>query len=93
MVLGALEIRILIRQSRSLKDKRRVLLSLKDRIRNEFEVACAEVDLQDDHKQGVLGVAICGTEAAVLEPVLQRIVALVRREREAELADFAIEWR
>jgi uncharacterized protein YlxP (DUF503 family) len=93
LVLGALEIRILIRQSRSLKDKRRVLLSLKDRIRNDFDVSCAEVDLQDDLKQGVLGVAICGTDAAVLEPVLQKVVALVRREREAELADFSIEWR
>ena len=37
--------------------------------------------------------AICGTDAAVLEPVLQKIVALVRREREAELADFSVEWR
>lgn len=93
MVVGALEIRILVRASRSLKDKRRVVLSLKDRIRDEFEVSCAEVDRQDDLKQGVLGVAIVGTDAAVLERVLQQVVAFVRRDRDAELVDFAIEWR
>jgi len=93
LVIGALEIRILVRASRSLKDKRRVVLSLKDRIRDEFLVSCAEVDRQDSHKEAVLGVAIVGSDAAVLEPVLQKIVGFVRRDREAELVDFAVEWR
>ncbi len=93
MVIGALEIRILIRHAHSLKDKRRVVLSLKDRIRDEFEVSCAEVDKQDDHKQGVLGVAVVGTDAAVLERVLQSVVGMVRRDRDAELVDFSVEWR
>ena len=93
MVVGTLVVRIVIRHSQSLKDKRRVLLSLKDRIRNEFEVSCAEVDHQDSLKEGVLGVAICGTDSRLLDGVLQKIVGLVRRERDAELADFAIEWR
>jgi uncharacterized protein len=93
MVVGTLEVRFLVRAARSLKDKRRVLLSLKDRIRDEFEVSCAEVEKQDSIKEGVLGVAICGTDAQILEPVLQRIVGFVRRDREAELVDFAVEWR
>lgn len=93
MTVGALEIRLLVRASRSLKDKRRVVLSLKDRIRNEFEVSCAEVDRQDSLKEAVLGVAIVGTEPAVLERVLQKVVDYVRRDREAELVDSSIEWR
>lgn len=93
MVVGTVEIRLVIRQSRSLKDKRRVILSLKDRIRGELLVSCAEVDRQDSLKEAVLGVAVVGTDAAVLEPVLQKAVGMCRRDREAELVDFNVEWR
>ena len=93
MTVGTLELRLLIRAARSLKDKRRVILSLKDRIRDEFSVSCAEVDRQDAIKEAVLGVAIVGTEAPVLERVLQRIVAFVERDREAELVASSVEWR
>ena len=93
MTVGVLEIRLVIRAARSLKDKRRVVLSLKDRIRNEFSVSCAEVDKQDSLKEAVLGVAVVGTDAHVLEGVLQKAVGMVRRDRDAELVDFAIEWR
>jgi uncharacterized protein YlxP (DUF503 family) len=92
MVVGTVEIRLLVRAARSLKDKRRVVLSLKDRIRGELEVSCAEVAKQDSIKEGVLGVAVCGTDPQVLEGVLQRAVGMVRRDRDAELVDFAIEW-
>ncbi|MBI3723949.1 DUF503 domain-containing protein [bacterium] len=93
MVVGTLEIRILIRQARSLKDKRRVVLSLKDRIRDEFLVSCAEVDRQDSVKEGVLGVAIVGSDHHVLESVLQKVVDFVERDREAELVSSSVEWR
>ena len=93
MVVGTVEIRLLIRSAHSLKDKRRVILSLKDRIRDELEVSCAEVGKQDSHKEAILGVAVCGTDAAVLEGVLQKAVGMVRRDREAELVDFNVEWR
>ena len=43
MVVGILELKIVIRDARSLKDKRRVIKSLKDRIRNDFNVSIAEV--------------------------------------------------
>ena len=92
MLVGTAEIRLLVRQSRSLKDKRRVVLSLKDRIRGELEVSCAEVDKQDSLKEAVLGVAVVGTDASVLEGVLQKAVGMCRRDRDAELVDFAIEW-
>lgn len=47
MVIGVLEASISIPQSRSLKDKRSVLRSLKDRIRNTHNVSVAEVGQQD----------------------------------------------
>ncbi len=93
MVVGTLELRLLIRGAQSLKDKRRVVLSLKDRIRDEFEVSCAEIDRQDSVREGVLGVGIVGSDHVVLERVLSKIVDYVRRDRQAELVDSSVEWR
>jgi len=53
MIVGSLRVRLLVRQSRSLKDKRQVVLSIKDRLRNSFNVSVAEVDAQD-HRQLVV---------------------------------------
>lgn len=93
MVVGTLELRLVIRWAQSLKDKRKAILSLKDRIRNEFDVAVAEVDRQDAIKEAVFGVAAVGPDPGPIETVLQRVVGFVRRDREVELADFTLEWR
>ncbi len=44
--------RLLLRGAHSLKDKRRVIRSLKDRISNKFNVAVAEVDHQEIETYG-----------------------------------------
>jgi uncharacterized protein YlxP (DUF503 family) len=93
MVVGTVEIRMLIRWAQSLKDKRRAILSLKDRIRNEFDVAVAEVDRQDAIKEAVFGVAAVGPDPGPVERVLQSVVGFVRRDRDVELVDFQLEWR
>ncbi len=93
MLVATLELRVLIRGALSLKDKRRVVSSLKGRILSTFDVAVAEVDLQDDRQQAVLGVAAIGNDKRVLEGALEKIVNYVRRDREAELADWEIDFR
>ena len=47
MVVGSLEVRLRVREARSLKDKRQVVRSIVDRLRNGFNVSVAEVDAQD----------------------------------------------
>ncbi|RME70738.1 MAG: DUF503 domain-containing protein, partial [Planctomycetota bacterium] len=55
MVVGGCELRFLVRGARSLKDKRRVARSLKERIAASFGVAVAEVGEQDKWQSLVLG--------------------------------------
>jgi hypothetical protein len=93
MTAGVLELRLVIRQAQSLKDKRRVVRSLQDRLRSRFDVAVAEVDLQDDRQQAVLGVAVVGNDEAVLGSVLNKVVDFVRRNPDAVLCDFHVEMR
>ncbi len=56
MPIGLLTLEIHIPDARSLKDKRQVLRSLKDRLRGQFNVAVAELDHQDLWQRALVGV-------------------------------------
>ena len=62
MIVGTVEIHLALQDARTLKDKRRILSSLKDRVRNKFNVSVAEVDHQDMTQSAVIGAAHgCGS--------------------------------
>ena len=84
MFVGTALVRLLIRESRSLKDKRQVVKSIKDRLRNQFNVAVAEVDELESRQLAVLGIATVANEAAFVRGVLQQIVEALRRHPVAE---------
>jgi uncharacterized protein YlxP (DUF503 family) len=87
MIVGALRVRLLIRESRSLKDKRQVVKSIKDRLANRFPVSVAEVDALDQRQVAVLGFAMVGNEAAHVRAALEQIVHALRCHPVAELLD------
>jgi uncharacterized protein YlxP (DUF503 family) len=91
MIVGSLRVRLLVREARSLKDKRQVLRSIRDRLRNEFNVSVAEVEAQDNRQLIVLGFAMAGTEARQVRTSLEQIVAALRSHPVAELLEHAIE--
>jgi uncharacterized protein YlxP (DUF503 family) len=87
MYVGSVKVRLLIRESRALKDKRQVVRSIKDRLKNGFNVAVAEVDALDDRRVAVLGIASVGNEAGAVRATLGRIVELLRGHPVAEMVD------
>ena len=91
MVVGVLEFRMFLRESRSLKDKRRVVKGLKDRIAHRFPVSIAEVDALDNRQQAHFGAAIVSNDRRHVEQVLAKVVEFVRRSPAAELMDYSIE--
>jgi uncharacterized protein YlxP (DUF503 family) len=91
MIVGSLRVRLLVREARSLKDKRQVLRSIKDRLRNEFNVSVAEVEAQDNRQLIVLGLAIVGSDARHVRTTLEQIVAALRGHPVAELLEHDIE--
>jgi uncharacterized protein YlxP (DUF503 family) len=92
MIVGTLEIRLHLPDARSLKDKRHVLQSLKDRLRNGFNVSVAEVDKQDVIQTAVLALAQVGNDTRYINGTLSRVVDAVRRLPEARLVDYRIEF-
>jgi uncharacterized protein YlxP (DUF503 family) len=91
MIVGSLRVRLLVRESRSLKDKRQVVRSIKDKLRNSFNVSIAEVDEEEHRQLVVLGVAMVSNEAGHVRKALEEIVAALRAHPVAEFVDHEIE--
>lgn len=91
MIIGVLTIDIAIRHARSLKDKRQVINSLKDRLKNKYNVSVAEVDNQDILQMASLGIVQAGSDARYTRGTLDTVVDVVRDFRPAQLADYSLE--
>jgi uncharacterized protein YlxP (DUF503 family) len=91
MIVGSLRVRLLIREARTLKDKRQVVLSIKDRLRNQYNVSVAEVDSQDQRQVAVLGMAMVCNESRPVRDAFNQIVEALRRHPVAELIDHEME--
>ncbi|MHC4695289.1 MAG: DUF503 domain-containing protein [Planctomycetota bacterium] len=79
MIVGVLTVDVAILDARTLKDKRRVIQSAKQRIRNTFNVSIAEVEFGDSPKRCRLGIAMVAKESRPLHSQLDRIIDLLRR--------------
>ena len=91
MVVGILQLRVMIRDAQSLKDKRRIVKSLRDRIRNRFNVSVSEVDSLDQRQQATLGIALATNDRVFADQVLAKVVDLVRATPGAVLVDYETE--
>jgi len=92
MVVGIVSLRFVIPGSHSLKDKRRCLRGVKDRLRAEFNVSVAEVDAQDVWQTAVLGLSAVGTDRAYVEGLLDQAIQMVRRQRDVTLVSVEKEF-
>ncbi len=79
MIIGVLRIELYIPHSRSLKEKRREVKSIKERLRKNFNLSVAEIDNNDLWQRGSLGVTITGNEVPFVHEYLDRIVDFIER--------------
>src|SRR5215471_17038539 len=79
MTVSSLKVRLLLREARTLKDKRQVSRSILDRLRGEFNVSAAEVEELDNPRSLVLGFAMVGWDGKHVRDMLQRIAEALRR--------------
>ena len=91
MIVGTLKLRLIVREARTLKDKRRVVSSIKERIRNAFNVSVAELESLDSRQVAVLGVAFVSNERRFAQEVLGQVVNMVRSHPVAQLLDYELE--
>lgn len=93
MIIGVLQVELSLPGSDSLKDKRRLVKSLLDRLHNEFNVAAAEVDAQDNHRHAHLAVTCVSSEGKHANQILSHVMSTVERETEMVVVRYEMELR
>lgn len=78
VILGLCTIELFIADSQSLKDKRKVLLSLKDKLQQKFNLSVAEVEEQDMWQKAVLALACVANDSRHVNQVLDQALNLIR---------------
>lgn len=89
--IGILQFQIEIAYAQSLKDKRAVIKSLKDRLRRSFNVSIAEIDDLDAVTEGTLGAVVAGSEIAHLNSTMDHLINALNEWRDGVLVDHQLE--
>ena len=74
MPVGLLTLELHIPDAQSLKDKRQVLRSLKDKLRRDFNVAVAELEHHEAWQRSVVGVVTLSNEEKHVREMLQKVL-------------------
>lgn len=91
MHVGVCTLHLRLTGSHSLKEKRRVIKSIKDRVKNKFNVSIAEVDALDNWQWATIGVACVSNDSGFANSVLSNVIDFIEDIRLAELVDYKLE--
>ena len=91
MTVGVLQLELSVTDAMSLKDKRRVVKSIKDRIAHAHNVSIAEVGALDEHRRAILGIAMVANDRRYVEGGLSKLVDFVRTVPQVDLVDYQID--
>lgn len=91
MLIGSLKIEFRLHGIFSIKEKRSIVLSLKQKIRNKFNVSVAEVESQDSPECMVLGVITVANETRYVQSILNKTVTLIENNSSEEIVDISME--
>lgn len=85
MIVGLLNISLLLNSSFNLKDKRRILNSIKDQLRNRFNISISVVDDSAKYNYSQLGVACVSSNVHFTEELLDRVLRNIEDRCDVEV--------
>ena len=85
MIVGAAVVEIHVHGSQSLKQKRGVVRSIAQRVRNRFNVSVAEIGGQDTWQRAVIGIAATGSDRPYVRGLLEKALCFVEETHLAEV--------
>ena len=92
MNVGIAKVTLRLEGSFSLKDKRRVINSVRERVRSKFNVSVAEVDQNDAWQTAVIGIACVSNNVRHADQTLDSVLSFIESDRpDAEVIDCEIE--
>ena len=91
MHIGVLQFTLQIPYATSLKDKRSVIKSMRERLRRSYNISIAEIDDQDEWTLATLGITAAGSDIPQVNSLLDRILNTLQDWRDTSLADHRME--
>jgi uncharacterized protein YlxP (DUF503 family) len=91
MTVGTCRVELRISGNTSLKGKRRVVKSIKDRVQGRFNVSIAEVDRLDDWQRATLAIACVSNNPRLVDETLSKVVNLIEGDADALILDYEID--
>lgn len=92
MIIGFLSLEIYFPYSHSLKEKRKILKSFKDRIKNRFNVAFAELDYLDKWQRTRIGLVTLNSQKKPVDDLFNKIIADAEKNIEGEVINSQIHY-
>ena len=91
MRIGILTVEIFMSNNQNLKQKRMILKSLKEKLRNNFNISLLEVDNHDKWQRATLAIAALGTGNAAVDGCFANIIDFLERNNKIQLIDYRME--
>jgi len=88
MILGSCWVNVHIPGIRSLKEKRRIIKSLKERLKNKFNISVAEIGALNQWQRAEIGIACVSNDRAFVDRLLNKIRDCILEERNISVIDF-----
>ena len=91
MKVGCCSIKFFLHGNNSLKGKRRITKSIKDRLRNKFNISVAEIGDQDVLQSLHIGIVAVGSDHKYLDGLMSKVVESIDKMNLAEMTDCQFE--
>jgi uncharacterized protein YlxP (DUF503 family) len=87
MIVSMMKVLFALSGVESLKDKRRIVRSVRDRLQKKFHLSAAEVDVQDSLSFAEIGAALVSNDKDFGETVLRKAFAMLEDDVPARVQD------
>jgi uncharacterized protein len=91
MIIGTARIKMTAPWVHSLKEKRMVVKSIINKVKNKYNVSVGEVDNQDYHQTIVVGIACVSTETGHAHSIIQNVINYIEENTDAVIEDIEVE--
>lgn len=93
MIVSIITVKLYASWIHSLKEKRKIVKSLSEKLRKRYNVSVIESDAQDIHQTIIFSIAFLAGNSALADSISEKICDFIESNTDAELADVQIEFR
>ena len=90
MIVSMIQVLFEIPDVDSIKEKRRIIRSIKEKLKRRFHMSAAEIDLQDSISFGQIGGALVSNSKSFGETVMQKAFQMIENEMPVRIQDMSI---